>query len=126
MPWLGFFDKAAQADRLVLLDVVAFTKNGYQNRTRIKGPSGPQWLTVPVMTAGRFAQPTNEVLIDSRSEWSRKHIAALTTNYGRSPHFAVVRETVFPILETRPDALATLNERLIRALAGMFGLRCEI
>src|SRR5207245_11533688 len=77
------------------------------------------------MTAGRFAQPTNEVLIDSRSEWSRKHIVALTTNYGRSSHFAVVRETVFPILETRPDALATLNESLIRALAGMFGLQCE-
>jgi hypothetical protein len=35
LPWLGFFNKIDQADLFVLLDVVQFRKNYFQNRNRI-------------------------------------------------------------------------------------------
>lgn len=47
LPWLGFFAKAAQADVLVLLDDVPFSRGSYTNRVRVMGPNGPAWLTVP-------------------------------------------------------------------------------
>lgn len=44
-PWLGYFQKMASADLLILLDDVQFTKNSFTNRVRI---AGGRWLTVPV------------------------------------------------------------------------------
>ena len=52
LPWLGFFNKADQADLLVLLDVVQYRKDYFQNRNRILNQHGPIWLTVPVRVAG--------------------------------------------------------------------------
>jgi hypothetical protein len=69
LPWLGFFDKLAQADVFVLLDTVQFKKNEWQNRNRIKGPTGPQWLTVPVRH--RFPQTIAEVEVPPDDPWSR-------------------------------------------------------
>ena len=68
-PWLGFFDKMRRSDVLVLLDTVQFIKRGYQNRTRMKGIGGPQWLTVPVITKGRYDQVTRDVEIDESRDW---------------------------------------------------------
>ena len=48
MPWLGYMNKIANADVFVFLDTVQFKKNEWQNRNRIKGPKGWQWITVPV------------------------------------------------------------------------------
>lgn len=48
LPHLGFFAKAMQADVLVLLDDVPFSRGSYTNRVRVMGPKGPTWLTVPV------------------------------------------------------------------------------
>ena len=63
-PWLGFFDKAVAADVLVLLDTVQFIKRGYQNRTRIKSSTGPQWLTVPVISKAWAMNRTWEQIED--------------------------------------------------------------
>ena len=48
LPWFGFFAKAAQADVLVLLDDVQFSRGSFTNRVRAMSQDGPRWLTVPV------------------------------------------------------------------------------
>ncbi|GAA1255314.1 WbqC family protein [Pseudonocardia aurantiaca] len=95
-PWLGFFDKMRHADVLVLLDTVQFVKRGYQNRTRIKGPGGPQWLTVPVVTKGRYDQATHDVEIDESAEWRRVHLRTLQSVLAKAPH----RDEVFELMES--------------------------
>ena len=61
MPWLGYFEQMARADEFVHLDDVQFDKHGWRNRNRIKGPQGPQWLTVPVRVHGRNAPLIRDV-----------------------------------------------------------------
>lgn len=94
-PWLGFFDKMRQADVLVLLDTVQFVKRGYQNRTRIKGPAGAQWLTLPVISKGRYDQITRDVEVDETSDWRRVHLRTLQTVLAKAPH----RDALFDCLE---------------------------
>jgi len=48
MPWLGWFDLADQADCLIILDDVQFSKQSWQQRNRLPSPSGLALLTVPV------------------------------------------------------------------------------
>ena len=124
VPWLGFFDKLDQADLFVLLDDVQFKKNEWQNRNRIKGPSGPQWLTVPVRQ--KFPQSIAEVEIRESEPWRRKHLRALESNYGRASCFGSEMHTFSEAL-SRPWAhLAELNVDLIRRLADRLGITTEI
>ncbi len=116
LPWLGFFDKVAQADIFVLLDNVQFKRREWQNRNRIKGATGPQWLSVPVKQ--QLGQTIAEVEISDTKPWARKHMRALELNYGRAAHFEEVMTTIAAILKQPHTHLATLNIELIGKLTG--------
>ncbi|PIR50149.1 hypothetical protein COU79_01025, partial [Candidatus Peregrinibacteria bacterium CG10_big_fil_rev_8_21_14_0_10_54_7] len=74
LPWSGYFHKMVKADVFVFLDNVQFTKNSYQNRAKIKGLRGEQWLTVPVKTSGSFGEMTNRIKVDNSQNWREKHL----------------------------------------------------
>jgi hypothetical protein len=124
LPWLGFFDKLAQADVFVLLDNVQFKKNEWQNRNRIKGPSGPQWVTVPVRH--KFPQTIGEVEVQESEPWRRKHQRALESNYGKAAHFGNEMALFADLLEQAWTHLAPLNIELIRRLATRLGIDTDI
>ena len=122
-PWLGFFDKAMAADVLVLLDTVQFIKRGYQNRARIKGSDGPQWLTVPVISKGRYDQATLDVQIDETARWRSVHLRTLRSVLAKAPHRDTLLELVEPIYAQEDvHRLVDLNLAVLRAVAGRFGL----
>jgi hypothetical protein len=126
-PWLGFFDKALHSDIFVLLDTVQFIKRGYQNRTRIKAPSGLQWLTVPVISKGRYDQATRDVEIDETARWRSVHLRTLQSVLAKAPH----RDELFEVVEAiyaRDDVhnLVELNVALIREVAERLGIATRI
>lgn len=49
IPWKGYFDLIGLADEFIIYDEVQYTKNDWRNRNLIKTPSGPQWMTIPVL-----------------------------------------------------------------------------
>jgi len=122
MPWLGFFEKLLRADVFVLLDDVQFSKGDFQNRNRVKGRGGAQWLTVPV--AHRFGQKINEVGI-AGGAWREKHWKTLRSCYARAAHFGEFAEA-FEDFYARPWAkLSELNVEAIRLLARAFRVEKE-
>ncbi|HEX9726035.1 MAG TPA: WbqC family protein [Vicinamibacteria bacterium] len=123
-PWLGFFDKLDRADVFVLLDNVQYKKNEWQNRNRIKGAAGPQWLTVPV--SGRFGQEIRELDIAARENWQARHLKTLRTCYGRAPHFADTLSLYERIARRHWEKLADLNVQLLRGLVAQLNLQAEI
>lgn len=116
LAWLGFFHKMTQVDAFILLDTVPYSKNNYQNRVKIKSPTGEQWLTVPVRTKGRFGQLTCEALVDKSSRWPKAHLAALSTNYRRAPYYDEVWAWLEPLYQEIPDRLAAFNRALIEVV----------
>ncbi len=126
LPWPGFFHKWRVADALVILDTVQYHKNEWQNRNRIKGVNGVQWLTVPVHY--RFGQLISEVAIAGRG-WVRKQIAAMRQNYARAPFFADCWPPLEEVLLRAVDEgwhLSRLNIALIRALGVQLGCRAPL
>lgn len=124
VPWLGFFDKMDQADVFVLLDDVQFEKNEWQNRNRIKGPAGAQWITVPVRH--KFPQSIAEVEISENEPWRRRHLRALETNYGKATCFDTEMPPFAELLERAWTHLAPLNIASIRRLAGRLGIDSDL
>lgn len=125
VPWLGYFFKLARVDLFVFFDNVQYSRKSFTSRNRIKTQSGPQWLTVPVRTKGRFFQAILDVEINWDNDWRRKHLNTLRINYGRAPFF----DEVFAILESQylsiggTTRLCEFNISLIQALCAYLGLK---
>lgn len=123
LPWLGFFEKLLRADVFVLLDDVQFSKGDFQNRNRVKGQGGAQWLTVPV--AHGFGQKINEVET-AGDAWRAKHWKTLRSCYARAAHFET-HAGEFEEFYARPwGKLSELNVGAIRLLARAFGVEKEL
>ncbi len=127
LPWAGFFEQMHRADVFVYLDDVQFDKHGWRNRNRIKGPNGPQWVTVPVRAHGLGKPLINEVAIDhTRANWGRKQLNALRAAYSPCAHF----DWLFPELAdviTRPwDLLVDLDLAATELLCRKLGLNRPI
>jgi hypothetical protein len=90
IPWVGYFDIISRVDEFVIYDVVQFTKNDWRNRNRIKTAGGLQWLTIPVVTSGRFGQSVAETRIAAR-DWTVKHWRSVAQAYARAPLFPPLR-----------------------------------
>lgn len=125
LPWLGFFDKWARADVLVLLDDVQFPRTGagvWTNRVRVLLGGEPRWLTVPISRAGRSVQLVSEVEIDESQRWREKQLRSLEHGYAKARAFDETFPLVHRLIETRAERLADYNERNLRELGTALGL----
>ncbi len=120
LPWLRYMHKLASCDVFVILDDVQFTKNGWQNRNKIKGSQGPVLLTVPVSDAS--FKPIGAVKIDDQTHWREKHWKSLQTSYGRTPFFARYKEDFEHAFAKPWDLLAPLNSHLLDVVCRGFGV----
>ena len=120
LPWLGYLAKWAAADLFIVLDVVQYEKNGWQNRNRIKTRDGARWLTVPVHAP--FGTPIGEVAVDSSQAWPGRHLRAIEDAYAGAPWLATYREELRSFYATPWTHLAPLATASARWLAQAFGI----
>lgn len=99
IPWKGYFDIIDEVDVFVLYDEVQFTKRDWRNRNKIKTINGSQWLTIPVVSKGRFDQPIDEVEI--AESWSETHWRSIEGSYRKAACF----EEVGPQLKKAYEAV---------------------
>jgi hypothetical protein len=113
LPWLGFFDRIAASDVLILLDHVLIDRNSktkFANRNRIRTPDGWTWLTVPIRSKGRHGELLlNEIEVNNETDWRAKHWRAIEMNYRRAPHFADYAAPFQVMFEAEWTRLAALN-----------------
>lgn len=114
VPWKGYFDLIGSVDRFILYDDMQFTRRDWRNRNKIKTPQGLAWLTVPVLSKGKYFQTIKDTRIDG-SAWAVKHWRSIETNYTRAPYFEMMAEIFKPTYEGNiPTFLSELNTHLIR------------
>jgi len=115
IPWKGYFDLIHDVDTFIFYDDVQFTKNDWRNRNKVKGPKGPQWLSIPVGT------DLNRLICDvslDNSHWQEKHWKTLAQLYSRTPYFDTYRSFLEDVYLNRVwRNLAHLNQFLIQTIA---------
>jgi hypothetical protein len=126
-PRLEYAALLLAADRFVVADTFAFSRQAGQNRTRIRTAEGPgwQWLTVP----RRHTAPGTPLLalpLDAARPWARTHARALRYNYGMAPFYEHYREGVegllgrpWPSLGALAAATVEWTARQLRAETGL-------
>ena len=141
LPWLDFYEEAARANVLVVLDDVQWIRRGWQRRTRIALPPGAplpappeppwQWLSIP-LDAARRDDELRALAVDQGRPWTEKHLSAITHTYARRPYF---KAQVLPRLEALyaeartlggPGSLLQVLLRSFRLFAEPLGVRPEL
>ena len=123
LPWIGFFEKMQRADLFVLLDDVQFSKGDFQNRNRVKGANGVQWLTVPIVQ--KFPQQINEVEI-AGDDWRDKHWRTVLSCYGRAPYFKTIGPGLEELYRAPSHKLSDFNLSAIGLLARLLGIETKM
>jgi len=121
-PWLGYFAKAVQADRFILLDHVQFPQAGgtWMNRVKLLMGGEAKWVTAPVARGSAPQSVTGTIF--ASAPWRRKLIAAIDTWYRKAPHYGAVMPVLRPLIEHQDDNVARYNANAILGIAGALGI----
>ena len=126
IPWKGYFDLIRHVDEFILFDDVQFTKRDWRSRNRIKTPSGPMWLTVPVQVKGHYLQAIKDTQV-SDPGWKQRHWRAIQANYARAPFYGLYKDTLEELfLSCRDTFLSAINYRLTAGLCALMGIRTRL
>jgi hypothetical protein len=120
--YLGFYNKMINADAYIFLDNVQLAKRDFVRRNRIMGQGEPLWLSVPVITKGRYYQEIREVQIDNTQHWRQSHWKSIQMQYTRTPFFKTYAGHFEKIYASDWERLADLNIALIRSMAAILGI----
>lgn len=123
LPWLGYFDQMLRVDAFLVADELPFSSSGWVHRNRVKGRTGPVWLTLPAR-AEQGAR-ISEVSLDPKVPWARKHLATLRHLYARAPGAPLVGELA-KRLEPAEPRLARVSIASLRWLAELLEVRTPI
>lgn len=127
LPWLGFFNKLSKAEKFVILDSVPYRKNYFQNRNRIMGSNGVQFIGIPAVNAGHIEGTiaTTKIAIQGNANWRTKYLNTIKMSYSKHPFFS----EVYPILEKaimlETEYLADINIAIFTSFADRMGVKPE-
>lgn len=127
LPWRGYFDFMAKSDEFIVYDSCQYTVNDWRNRNQIKMADGIRWITVPVITKGRFGQRITEAeVVDHK--WVKTHLGTLTTAISKAPYGRQVLDLLGDCYRGANDTrlLHEVNVSLLRAVHGYLGFACRL
>lgn len=126
IPWKGYFDLIAAVDEFILYDDMQYTRRDWRNRNQIKTPQGVQWLTVPVVTKGKYQQKIRETEIDG-TDWAATHWKRLEVNYKRAVSYQEISEWLEPTYSAqRYTHISQLNRKLIETICDYLKIETKI
>jgi WbqC-like protein family len=120
-PWVGLFEQIRLADVYVHYDDVQFSKGSFTNRVQIKTATGSKWLTVPLLEV-HLGQRINEVRVDDRQDWRRRHRELLAQVYARAPYVDEMLTLVDDIYRQPAANLAVLATASMLRIISYFDL----
>lgn len=123
LPWLGYFDQMRRVDVFLIADEMPYS-SGWFHRNRVKGPSGPAWLTLPARP--QESQRICEVPLSGDGRWARKHLATLHHFYARGIDIEDTLGALTRVLDPSAHSLAQITVATIRYLAEELGVRTPI
>ncbi|MGZ6467873.1 MAG: WbqC family protein [Bdellovibrionota bacterium] len=126
LPWLGLFQKIALADHFVIFDQVQYLVKDWNNRNKIKTPTGPIWLSVPVLHRDHYERKICEIEIDNSSAWARKHLKSIQINYAKAPHLKRYLPFFEETYSKRWNLLTDLNNHMLKWFLDTLGIRTPI
>ncbi len=127
LPWLGYFDKIARADRFVILDSVPLQLTGgnYTNRVKMIVSGKPAWITMPLRRGHEARNRIDQAEYVGDAGTRRKIVRSIAQSYAKAPFFSSVMPLVERVMGRETASLVEFNLAGIYAVAEALGLRTD-
>lgn len=120
-PRLRYMALMQAVDCFVLADTFRYSRQSFQNRSRLRNPQGWQWITVPLQS-GQRGRAIRDIEINMRGRWIEKHWRAFQYNYRSTPYFEYFEAQVEPFFERTWDRLGPLTTASVELVHDLMGL----
>lgn len=124
-PGLETMALIARSERCLLTDTKQYSRQSFENRTRVRNPDGSQWLSIPLQK-GEFGRTLLEVYPEKNRGWKTRHLKAFKYNYSTSPFYENYYAALSLLLHGQHDNLADLTCATVLWCAETLGLKMEI
>lgn len=92
-----------------------YQKQSYRNRCRILASDGVQDLNFPIIHDGNpFALPVREIRVDYTTPWLIRTQRAIESAYKSAPFFDHYRDSLFAVMDRKPERLLDWDLELTR------------
>lgn len=125
LPYIGYWQLIAAADKFVLLDDVGFISRGWINRNKITVNNSPAWLTLPLKKASQN-KLIYEIEILEDNGWQSRIRKTLRQSYRNAPLFKSVEDISAQLFDIAQGNLSTYLSRTISLVGSVLDIVTEI
>ena len=118
-PWLGYFDKIAEADTFIFLDDVQFPKTGgvWTNRVQLLIGGEAHWMTAAIDRNYHGTRTIREMQYLASNPWREKMLKSVRANYSRHPFFDDTMALIAPLVLNPESNVAEYNIQAVVKVA---------
>lgn len=127
IPWKGYFDIINMVDEFILYDDMQYTRRDWRNRNKIVTKDGLLWLSIPVISKGKFYQKIKDTKV-SDHKWVDCHWKAIQCNYSKAEYFDLYADRIKEVYYTckNMDFLSEINYIFIKEICDILGIHTKI
>jgi hypothetical protein len=97
-PRSAYISLIQHVDHFVLADTFQYSRQSFQNRSKLRNPNGWQWITVPLQGYA-YGEPITDVEIDHNDRWQERHWRSFMYNYRSTMYFEFYEDDFRPIFD---------------------------
>jgi hypothetical protein len=124
-PYIGYFQLINAVDKFIIYDDVNFINRGWINRNRILINGKESFITIPLHDASQN-KLINQIEILNETKWKVKILRSIEQNYKKAPHFSIVFELIYTIINKGYTHISTLNLESIQTVCDYLELNTKI
>ena len=124
-PGLAYAALMAHAVQFVMADTFQYSRQSFQNRTRVRNSQGGQWVTVP-LKGGQHGRPQLTTRIRQVAAWRKRHWKAFLYNYSRTPFFAHYEAAMADFFASEYTHLAEITCASVMLTHRLLSLRSKL
>ncbi|HAA11539.1 MAG TPA: hypothetical protein DCE41_07505 [Cytophagales bacterium] len=128
LPTLEYFCLLLKHKGCIIETHEHFQRRTFRSRTPILTDKGPLLLNLSLQggNKGSYKQHIQEILIDTKSQSTKKHWRTLQTAYSRAPFFEHYSPFFEPLFLSPPDTLFEFNHQLLTMCLRLTQIDIEI
>jgi hypothetical protein len=124
-PRLSYMASVQAAERFILADTFQYSRQLFQNRSKLRTPQGWQWISIPLIN-GQHGASIQQVQIEWREPWARKHWRSFVYNYSTAPYFDYYAHHFEPLFEQRWNNLGELTCASVEVLHRLLNMESNM
>lgn len=112
-PGLAYSALMQAAHTFVMADTFQYSRQSFQNRTRIRNSQSWQWVSVP-LKGGQHGLPQHAIRVRQESGWKTRHWKAFLFNYSSTPFFEYFAPELRALFKTEWRTLSQLTCQTVK------------